>query len=118
MGSYAIIATMEHKGLNTSVRYYEIASERIVEAVNQTSAGLNITQKNLSKKSDALFRYEAKLRAISDSRAIATRSATGSKRAERVATATAKRADASRIYADAIRAANASMRPKPPGALP
>jgi hypothetical protein len=116
MGSYGIITTMEHKGLNTTMRYYEITSDEIVEAVNPTSPGLNRAQKSLMKKSDALFRYESKLRAIGDSRAIATRSGNPSKRAERVAKATAKRADASRIYGDAVRAANASIRPKPTGA--
>jgi hypothetical protein len=108
---------MEYKGLNTGMRYFEITNE-VLESVNSTSDNLNRIQKGLKKKSEELLKYESKLRSIQDSRNIAVRSGIPSQRAERVAKATAKRADATRIYADAIRSANSSMRPKPPGALP
>jgi len=86
----------------------------LVEAISGTATRPNNIQNNLKKKSDALFKYQSKLRDAQDSRTIAVRGSP-SQRAERVAKATTKRADASRIYGDAIRAANAAMRPKPTG---
>jgi len=102
-------------GYKYGMRYFELVSPiDLVEAISGTATRPNNIQNNLKKKSDALFKYQSKLRDAQDSRTIAVRGSP-SQRAERVAKATTKRADASRIYGDAIRAANAAMRPKPTG---